>query len=390
MKTTRILLLLTTFLLFPWCASQLFSQQEGAKKVVITRRTVDADGSESSETIVKKGAAAEKFDVDKYIAENRCGQHPDRGESHGRRQRTQSDCQRLKIVRIDEEDNEEGADDEDDHEDKGHDTKFYNGGFTPCNNNGAFLGVDEDSDERADQPGLVVNVVRGSAADRAGLHDNDKILKLNDTPTNRWSDLSKFVNAAKVGDKVRISYERNGKAATTEATLTKPGDVKCEAKNEARGFMGVTDDEESDERDEPGLAVRITRGSGAEKAGLQNGNVIFQLDDTPIADFEDVSDFMAYTKPGDKVNITYERNGQRNTQQVTLGEQKDSWNLNTDNWNLGDLDPEKWMQSGNWNKGNCTVNVGKKMLAWAYSPTISETPKERVSTNLPKNQPPAT
>ena len=71
MKTTRILLLSATFLLFPWCVSQLLSQQEGDKKIVITKRTVDANGAESSETIVKKGAAAENFDVDKYIKENR-------------------------------------------------------------------------------------------------------------------------------------------------------------------------------------------------------------------------------------------------------------------------------------------------------------------------------
>ena len=71
MKTTRILLLATTFLLFPWCASQLFSQQDGTKKIVISKRTIDANGDESSETIVKKGAAAENFDVEKYIRENR-------------------------------------------------------------------------------------------------------------------------------------------------------------------------------------------------------------------------------------------------------------------------------------------------------------------------------
>ena len=64
-------LLLSTFLLFPWCGSLLFAQQEAVKKIVITKRTVDADGSESSETIVKKGAAAQNFDVEKYLRENR-------------------------------------------------------------------------------------------------------------------------------------------------------------------------------------------------------------------------------------------------------------------------------------------------------------------------------
>jgi len=40
--------------------------------------------------------------------------------------------------------------------------------------------VEEDSDEDPAQPGLVVEIVRGSAAEKAGLRDNDKILKIND------------------------------------------------------------------------------------------------------------------------------------------------------------------------------------------------------------------
>ncbi|HAD12436.1 MAG TPA: hypothetical protein DCF33_08350, partial [Saprospirales bacterium] len=71
MKTTRNLLLVTTLLLFPWCLASLFAQQESNKKIVITKRTVDADGTESTETIIKKGPAAENFDVDKFIRENR-------------------------------------------------------------------------------------------------------------------------------------------------------------------------------------------------------------------------------------------------------------------------------------------------------------------------------
>lgn len=364
MKTNRIFLLVATFLLIPWCAAPLFAQQSGQKKIVITKRTVDGDGSQSTETIVKKGAAAENFDLEKYLRENRSD------NTRLEVKVTGGDDNRTIVIKgsksVEIEDSEEA--DEADEEDSGDNGNGYNGypgyegyaGYNSCSDNSTFLGVDEDSDEDPDQAGLVVNVVRGSAADLAGLRDNDKIMKLNDTPTNKWSDLSKFVNASKPGDKVRIAYERNGKAASTEATLIKRSELKCDKKCEPKGFLGVSDIEERDENDEAGVAVSITKGSGAEKAGLQKGDVIFQLNDTPIADFEDISDFMAYTKKGDKINITYERNGKRNTTEATLTDQQSSWNINTDNWSLGDLDPEKLLNNAAWNNGNCSVNVRAK------------------------------
>ncbi|MFN0214837.1 MAG: PDZ domain-containing protein [Saprospiraceae bacterium] len=379
MKTTRILLLATTFLLFPWCVSQLFSQQTGDKKIVITKRSIDTDGSESSETIVKKGASAEAFDVEKYIRENRADNTQVEIKIEDGEDEQTIVVKGSKIVRISKENDPD--EDEEDGDDQGNSYPGYRGyegysgyeGYNSSSNNGAFLGVDEDSDERSDQPGLVVNVVRGSAADRAGLRDNDKIMKLNDTPVNKWSDLSKFVNASKVGDKVRIAFERYGKAASTEAILTKRNDVDRNTKSEPKGFLGVTDDEEADEHNEPGVAVLITKGSGAEKAGLKNGDVIFQLGEASISDFEDISDFMAYAKPGDKVNIVYERNGKRNSAEATLTEQKNTWNVNSGNWDLNDLDPEKWMNNSGLNIGNCTVNVRQKdACLGVYSDAVDE------------------
>lgn len=355
MKTTRIPLLLTAFLLFPWCLTLLSAQQEGSKKVVITKETVEADGSRSSETLVKKGAAAEQFDVDKYIQENR-----------GDNTRLQIDVtqgdneQHIEVegarARADEPaDNE---DEEDDGDDLGLREAFSSVDKAV---NGAYLGVNKDSDEKPSDPGVVIEVVRGSAADRAGLRDNDKILQLNETRVDRWNDLSNFINAAKPGDKVRIAYERNGKAATTEATLTRLKDVNCNFVCEKKGFLGVSGDN-SGVGDATGLKVRITKGSAAEMAGLQNGDILLQLNDTPIVDFEDVTDFMAYTKPGDKVSVVYERQGRRNTIEATLGTPKESWDAVADNLRLDGLNLENLGRDLNesLNLDKMTVNVREK------------------------------
>ncbi|MBL7806921.1 MAG: PDZ domain-containing protein [Saprospiraceae bacterium] len=367
MKTTRNLLLVTTLLLFPWCLAPLFSQQESNKKVVITKRTVDADGSESTETIIKKGAAAENFDVDKYIRENRADNTSVEVEVTG------GDDERSIVIN--------GPKSPKNSKNAPAKAKSYSitsGDYAPTQSKSPFLGVDEDSDEKADQPGLVVNVIRGSAADKAGLRDNDKILKLNNNAIDRWSDLTKFMRAAKVGDKVDIVYERYGKTYNAQATLISRDQVE-KVETPDRGYLGVSDEDDEDENDAPGVEVSISEGSAAEKAGLMDGDVIFQLGEAPIADFEDISDFMAYTKPGDKVTIVYERNGKRQTTEATLTGNNNTWNVNLGNWDLGssiresleDLDEDLGL---NLNlKGNCTVNVrSKDACLGVYSDTYSE------------------
>lgn len=362
MKTTRILLLATTLLLLPWCAAPLFSQQDEAKKVVITKSTVAPDGSQTSETIVKKGAAAENFDLEKYLLDNRADNAMLEVKITG------GDEERNIVVKGNKTALPRNERDEDEDDDDYYDGyagyEGYSGyegyaGYNDADGNEVFLGVDEDSDEKASEPGLIVNVVRGSAADRAGLHDNDKILTLNDIPTNKWSDLSKFVNAQKAGDAVRISYERYGKPGKTTATLTRRNEVSCSTSCEEKGFLGVSDIEKKSENDQPGVAVSITDQSAAAMAGLKDGDVIFQLGDAPIADFEDISDFMAYTKPGETVKVMYERKGKRNTADVLLTAQKNSWSTNSNNWLLGALAPAQSQSPGN-NTGNCTVTVSEK------------------------------
>lgn len=318
-------ILAAAFLLMPWCITPLFSQQNnGNKKVVITKRSVDAEGSEVTETIIKKGKAAENFNVEEYLKAN--------------------DAEDVNInVDVVEENNRQRV------------IVRGNGVHTTvktssCGDEGAFLGVDEDSDEDEDEPGIVVQIVHGSAAEKAGLHSNDLITSLDGLQVSQWSELSRIINSKKPGEKLAIVYERNGKSATTEAMLTRRSEVECTT--QPRGFLGVSD--EDDDEDEDGVAVSITANSAAQKAGLEDGDIIFSLNETPIIDFEDISDFMDATKPGDPVHITYERDGQRNTTDATLGEQK-SWDWKA--WSNSSPSDEL---NKNWNWDNYDVTVREK------------------------------
>ncbi|MFF9397626.1 S1C family serine protease [Streptomyces sp. NPDC014744] len=66
--------------------------------------------------------------------------------------------------------------------------------------------------------------------------------------------------------------------------------------------------------------VEVTRGGAAEKAGLRAGDVITMINDTPITTITSLSEALASDKPGQKVTVTYRRNGREATARVMLGE----------------------------------------------------------------------
>ena len=63
---------------------------------------------------------------------------------------------------------------------------------------------------------------------------------------------------------------------------------------------------------------KVTKNSGAEKAGLQKGDVIIKLDNQKIATFADLSGFINTKRPSDKVEVTFLRSGATKTTNVVL------------------------------------------------------------------------
>jgi putative serine protease PepD len=68
------------------------------------------------------------------------------------------------------------------------------------------------------------------------------------------------------------------------------------------------------------VVAEVTEGQPAAKAGLEQGDVITRVDDTKITSGSDLTSAIRSHQPGDKVKITYTRNGDEKTAEVTLGE----------------------------------------------------------------------
>lgn len=68
--------------------------------------------------------------------------------------------------------------------------------------------------------------------------------------------------------------------------------------------------------------TEITDSSGASDAGLKSGDIITKIDGNDIGGFSDLSVIVGSKRPGDKVAVTYIRNGKTNNVNVTLKDQK--------------------------------------------------------------------
>lgn len=312
MKTLHTLLLLLAICILPHAALLAQSDKnESEKKIIITKRSVDADGSEIIETIIKKGQAAAQFDADQYRKENN----------------KEGVTVQIQVVQNKRKDGMEV-----------YGLNTHRDEVSVDSYNNAFLGIEEDADEDENEPGLQVEVVKESAAAKAGLKTNDIILFLNGKQVNYWKDVTKLIRKGKPGDAMEIRYTRDGVEAVTVATLGTRNTINIGTTTEKHGFLGVQPGES--EEGGPGTAVNVVKNAAAEKAGLKNGDRINKLNDTNIEDWEDISDFMAETKPGDKIAVVYTRNNKQATTEAVIGTQNDwDWNnWNTQNWNWNGFD----------------------------------------------------
>lgn len=96
--------------------------------------------------------------------------------------------------------------------------------------------------------------------------------------------------------------------------------------NVQRGILGVEGGElnskaskELGVNDTEGFYInKVTKNSGAEKAGLQKGDIIKKLDTQKISSFSELSGYISTKRPNDKIQVTFIRDGETKTVPVTL------------------------------------------------------------------------
>ncbi len=151
--------------------------------------------------------------------------------------------------------------------------------------------------------------------------DKDNKMKIEidgDKITVNGKPLSEFHN----GDVSIIERDRIDKGSRNFLLTPQDGDMNWELLNDdvknSTAFLGVIT-----EKSIGGVKINeVLKETGAQKGGLQKGDIITKIDDKSISTPEDLIEAVRSHKPSDEIKIYYKRNDKNNNVKVKLGENK--------------------------------------------------------------------
>ncbi len=139
------------------------------------------------------------------------------------------------------------------------------------------------------------------------------------------------------GEVVGIAVAKNfgqdniGFAIPVNTLKTILDDLKTEGKVR-RGYLGIylkdldyeTKKAFGVENIDGVLVENVVQGSPADKAGIKHGDIVIAVDKIKVKNSRVLIDYIASRKPGEKVKVTFLRNGEKRTVEVKLGERNGS------------------------------------------------------------------
>ena len=165
---------------------------------------------------------------------------------------------------------------------------------------------------------LVTHVFEGDPADRGGIKVNDIVVAVNGEPVNSSRDLSRKIAGLGVGKKTMITVWRDGKEKTIAIETAKRDDQEMVARKEpeTKGTLGLRvrnlDAEMASrlgysEGEKGVLVVEVQSGSKAEKAGIQQGDLIKEINRKAVATVSQFSKQMDGIEKGETIRLLMKR-----------------------------------------------------------------------------------
>jgi photosystem II stability/assembly factor-like uncharacterized protein len=160
----------------------------------------------------------------------------------------------------------------------------------------------------------ITQVTPNSPAAKSGLKTGEVLKSFDKKPVIRTQDLTGLLRGRKAGDKVALEVIRDGKTVDVEVTLDDRPLIATGPQGRfglagVLGFFGEDTDS--------GLRVsRVFDERAAEKAGLQDGDILKEVDGKPVADMQQLTDIIRTRKLDDKILIKLQRD--KETKEVSL------------------------------------------------------------------------
>lgn len=190
-----------------------------------------------------------------------------------------------------------------------------------------FLGV---VTEPSEQGVRVLEVVSESAAEEAELQVGDILLQVDEEAIDSPAELAEAIRSYKPGNEAVLKLIRGDQEMTLpvvlghrtpqsmnwkEFSFQDGKDSRAPHQCTPKAQLGVMVNDQ-----EKGVHVlEVFPESGADAAGIREGDIIYQIDKTDIQDSKELIDLIGSHKPGDQIQVSILREGVRKNVKVTLG-----------------------------------------------------------------------
>jgi serine protease Do len=210
--------------------------------------------------------------------------------------------------------------------------------FMTQSDNSAMLGV---STEKVDEGVQISSITDESAAEKAGLKEDDIITKVDDKKVESPDDLTRVIRSHKPGDKITVTYLRDKKEMKATAELTKwkgmslgrinipnmdynmiaPTTPRAKAFGQYYAFsdrpkLGLS---VQDTDDGKGVKVIDVDDEGnAKKAGIKEDDVILSINDKEVNSADEVARLVRENREKPSMMIKLNRGGKTQNIEVHI------------------------------------------------------------------------
>jgi serine protease Do len=156
---------------------------------------------------------------------------------------------------------------------------------------------------------LVTGVTKGGPAENAGIKKGDVIVSLDGIPLVGVNDFRNRLAVSRVGKTVEIELQRRGEMVTIHASIAAYKPTPQQTAAELRGKLGIEVKEISNlearrrrmENREGVLLVKVDPNSPAERAGLEAGDILNQINNQNLRGVGDYIRVLEPVQPGEEV-----------------------------------------------------------------------------------------
>lgn len=180
----------------------------------------------------------------------------------------------------------------------------------------AYAAQDTEPDPEA---GLIVTRVdEDGPTDKAGVVRGDILLSIDGNEVNSMVDVRDILDDLEAGDHVQLSVLHGDQVQSLDVTLEEGA---------LGGKLGLTlccgrpihiEIESFTLEDVKPLIIQVQKGSPAEEAGLQPGDLILSIDGQEIDEEEGLSDLLSKYKPGHQIELEIRRLREQETRSITV------------------------------------------------------------------------